>query len=215
MASHTLSGLPSVVESDVTVAPLMLIDTAGCDCEEDESLIAADSASATRIDGPKSFSTPPALSEVLSVSRSNAAEAEIVRAYVDELRSSGVSDSQIGVITPYNAQVELLRDLLWKGGGEDVAKAEDAPLDTGASGFVGGRAISSSEGSGKVASEGDRGGRLEIGTVDGFQGREKEVSPNFRSPLITSAMPFCSAGQRAQCTKAGRLASLAESLPLL
>jgi len=60
------------------------------------------------------------------------------------LLGCGLRHSEIGVITPYNAQVEVLRDML----------AEE-------------RAVPSATGEGSA---------LEIGTVDGFQGREKEVS---------------------------------------
>jgi len=35
VASHTLAQLSGVAETDATSAPLVLIDTAGCDCEED------------------------------------------------------------------------------------------------------------------------------------------------------------------------------------
>lgn len=62
------------------------------------------------------------------ISKYNPGEAEIVEKFVSELRGYGVSD--IAVITPYNAQVELLRNSFKE---------------------------------------------LEVATVDGFQGREKEA----------------------------------------
>jgi superfamily I DNA and/or RNA helicase len=107
-AAWTLSDLPEVRATDVTRAPLAFVDTAGCDCEE----TAHDSGS-----------------------KVNRGEAEVVRAYLqDELLSAGVKPSQITVITPYSAQVALLREML----------LPDHP-------------------------------ELEIGTVDGLQGREKEA----------------------------------------
>ncbi len=66
-----------------------------------------------------------------SFSRENPLEAEIVREIVERLLEIGVKAEWIGVITPYEDQVDLLRSLL-----DDV---------------------------------------VEVNTVDGYQGREKEV----------------------------------------
>jgi superfamily I DNA and/or RNA helicase len=65
-------------------------------------------------------------------SRMNPQEAELVIKKVDELLSSGVLPEQIAVISPYSAQVKLLRELIKQ------------PA-------------------------------IEIDSVDGFQGREKEA----------------------------------------
>jgi superfamily I DNA and/or RNA helicase len=65
-------------------------------------------------------------------SRRNPAEAEVVGRQVQALLDAGVSPAEIAVITPYAAQVRLLREQLPIAG-------------------------------------------LEIDTVDGFQGREKEA----------------------------------------
>jgi ATP-dependent RNA/DNA helicase IGHMBP2 len=104
---HLLTDLPDVVANDWTTEPLCFVDTAGCGHDE----------STGDDEG----------------SKSNAGEAELVLRIVTELREAGVPANAIAVITPYNAQVQLLRSRL---GGE---------VD------------------------------LEIGTVDGLQGREKEA----------------------------------------
>ncbi|MBK8097082.1 MAG: AAA family ATPase [Planctomycetes bacterium] len=107
VAGHRLCDLPGVTTGAFTEAPLVFLDTAGCGHEEtpgDE-------------DG----------------SKANPGEAALVTQVVRDLLDHGVPATAIGVITPYNAQVHLLRGSL--GGVEG----------------------------------------LEIGTVDGFQGREKEA----------------------------------------
>jgi ATP-dependent RNA/DNA helicase IGHMBP2 len=105
--THLLTDLPDVVDGEWTREPLCFVDTAGCGHEEtggdDEG------------------------------SKSNPGEAELVVRVVQALREANVPAAAIGVITPYNAQVQLLRHRL--GGEAD----------------------------------------LEIGTVDGLQGREKEA----------------------------------------
>jgi len=88
---------------------LAFIDTAGCDMEETK--------------------------EEDSESLKNTGEADIVMAYVEKLTAAGMRPADIGVITPYAAQVTLLRSM---------------------------RST-------------DIGSKLEISTVDGFQGREKEA----------------------------------------
>ena len=88
---------------------LLFVDTAGCDCDE-----AGDGES-----------------------RSNEGEARAAMAHVRHLLKMGLAPQQIGLITPYSAQVALLRDLR-----QQVGAALDG---------------------------------LEVSTVDGFQGREKEA----------------------------------------
>lgn len=105
---HLLRDRDGVTDTDETRAPLWFIDTAGSDCEE----------------------SPDADGE----SRDNAGEARLVELHVARLLASGLTAADIAVITPYNAQVQRLR-----------------------------------QGSlGQLA-------ELEIGSVDGFQGREKEA----------------------------------------
>jgi superfamily I DNA and/or RNA helicase len=105
VASHTLNG-----EGARTSVPVLLfIDTAGCNMEEqrDEDCD----------------------------SLSNAEEAEIAMKHVETLCNSGIDTAKIGIITPYSAQVNLLRSLRNSMFGPE----------------------------------------LEISTVDGFQGREKDA----------------------------------------
>lgn len=107
VASHRLRDLQGVESHADTEVPVVLLDTAGCGLEETE----------TSDDG----------------SKANPGEAAIVEKHVGNLLAAGVAPAQIGVITPYNAQVQLLRERLARHAG------------------------------------------LEISSVDGFQGREKEA----------------------------------------
>lgn len=104
---HLLTDLPDVVTDEWTGEPLCFVDTAGCGFEESQG---DDEGS-----------------------KSNPGEAGLVVRIVTALREANVPGSAIAVITPYNAQVQLLRTLL---AGEP---------------------------------------EVEIGTVDGLQGREKEA----------------------------------------
>jgi len=103
---HLLEDLPGTVAGTLTSAPLQFIDTAGASYDEEPE---------------------PAGASLL-----NRQEAELAVRKVQQLLDAGVPASGIAVISPYSAQVRLLRTLL--------------PLDG-----------------------------LEIDTVDGFQGREKEA----------------------------------------
>ncbi|MFO1054453.1 MAG: IGHMBP2 family helicase [Planctomycetota bacterium] len=105
--AHRLCDLPEVTETRDTALPFLWIDTAGCGFDESVGIG----------DG----------------SKSNEGEADIVCRHVAGLIEAGVGAERIGVITPYNAQVQILRERL----------------------------------------RGHEG--LEIDTVDGFQGREKEA----------------------------------------
>jgi len=103
---HLLADLPDVVHGEWTESPLYFIDTAGCGYEE-----------TTGVD---------------EESRANPGEADVVVRVVTALLEAGVAARDIAVVTPYNAQVQHLRQRL----------VDDD---------------------------------LEIGTVDGLQGREKEA----------------------------------------
>ena len=105
---HLLSHIPGVRKCEETEAPLFLIDTIGS-CKL-ETLGGDDE------------------------SKYNEGEVELVKRHLELLVNAGVDPSLIAIITPYNAQVECLRNQL----SEKYAK-------------------------------------LEIGSVDGFQGREKEA----------------------------------------
>lgn len=106
VASHRLTDLDGIITNEWTDEPLCFVDTAGCGHEE--------------------------TSEQDEASRHNPGEADLVVRIVQELLEAGVAAHDVAVITPYNAQVQRLRERL-----------NDPDL--------------------------------EIGTVDGLQGREKEA----------------------------------------
>ena len=113
VAARTLAGLvPGDALADTPV--LVLIDSAGCDMEEAE---------------PQDGET--------AESKSNEGEARVALAHAARLVSAGVPAAAIGVISPYSAQVALLREFRREAGDSLAA--------------------------------------LEVSTVDGFQGREKEA----------------------------------------
>ncbi len=107
VAGHRLCDLPGVTAEPLTELPVQFIDTAGASYDEEL--------------------------EEDTGSRRNVQEAALAVKKVRALLAAGVAASQIGVITPYRAQVRLLRERL-------------ANVDG-----------------------------LEIDSVDGFQGREKEA----------------------------------------
>ncbi|KAF6333207.1 immunoglobulin mu DNA binding protein 2 [Rhinolophus ferrumequinum] len=107
VAGHLLRDLPGVAATEDTGIPLLLVDTAGCglfELEEEDE------------------------------SKGNPGEVLLVSLHVQALLDAGVQASDIAVITPYNLQVDLLRQSL----------SHKHP-------------------------------KLEIKSVDGFQGREKEA----------------------------------------
>lgn len=107
VAGHRLCDLPGVTADPLTELPVQFIDTAGASYDEEL--------------------------EEDTGSRRNVQEASLAVKKVRALLALGVQPSQIGVITPYRAQVRLLRERL-----------ADVP-------------------------------GVEIDSVDGFQGREKEA----------------------------------------
>ncbi|CAA7395424.1 unnamed protein product [Spirodela intermedia] len=109
VAGHMLYDLENVQRTPSTEPTLILVDTAGCDMEEKK-----DEEDSTMNEG----------------------EAAVAIAHATRLVEGGVHPSDIGIITPYAAQVVLLR---------------------------------------MTRSKNDKLKELEISTVDGFQGREKEA----------------------------------------
>ncbi|KAL4856486.1 DNA-binding protein SMUBP-2 [Chlorella vulgaris] len=109
VAGHTMAGLAGGGPGAAEVPVLLLVDTAGCDMEEQ----AAEDGDSKWNDG----------------------EAQVVMQHVQRLMAAGFKASDIGVITPYSAQVARLRELR-----PEALAAQ-----------------------------------LEVSTVDGFQGREKEA----------------------------------------
>ncbi|KAK9157815.1 hypothetical protein Scep_004389 [Stephania cephalantha] len=109
VAAHKLYDLDNVNMSSSTESTLLIVDTAGCDMEEKK-----DEEDSTMNEG----------------------EADVAIAHARRLTQSGVQPSDIGIITPYAAQVVLLK----------MIRSKDNRLK-----------------------------EIEISTVDGFQGREKEA----------------------------------------
>lgn len=106
VAEHLLSDLPGMEQDVMTTTPLLFIDSAGANWDEEL--------------------------EPEGESKRNPQEARLVAKLVERLLTAGVAEGDIAVIAPYAAQVRLLRSLLHRPG-------------------------------------------VEVDTVDGFQGREKEV----------------------------------------
>jgi ATP-dependent RNA/DNA helicase IGHMBP2 len=106
VCGHLLQDLPGITANELTGTPIDFIDTAGASYDES--------------------------SEPDGDSRYNLQEADLVLKKVQALIASGLAPSEIAVITPYSAQVRVLRELL--------KRIE-----------------------------------IEIDSVDGFQGREKEA----------------------------------------
>lgn len=113
-----LADLPHVTSSSLTDSAIHFIDTAGASYDEEP--------------------------EPDGESRLNPLEAELVVKKVNELMGHGVSPEDIAVISPYSAQVKLLREKISKAAGD-----------------------------GGLSKQGLSG--IEIDSVDGFQGREKEA----------------------------------------
>jgi superfamily I DNA and/or RNA helicase len=103
---HLLQDLPGIATNELTATPLDFIDTAGASYDETV--------------------------EPEGESRFNQKEAELVLQKVQALLEAGLAPAGMAIITPYSAQVRLLRELL-------------------------------------------RQPEIEIDSVDGFQGREKEA----------------------------------------
>lgn len=108
VAGHLLRDLPGVAATEETGIPLLLVDTASCGLFE--------------------------LEEEDEQSKGNPGEVRLVSMHIQALVDAGVQAGDIAVITPYNLQVDLLRQSL-----------------------------------------GHKHPELEIKSVDGFQGREKEA----------------------------------------
>jgi KaiC/GvpD/RAD55 family RecA-like ATPase len=123
---HRLSDLPCVASLPLTDEPMIFIDTAGADYDEE---LEPDGAS-----------------------RRNPAEGRLVFEKVRQLIEAGVSGEDIAVIAPYAAQVRWLR----QHAADFAIGLEAVEIDTAT---IDAFEINS----------------LEIDTVDGFQGREKEA----------------------------------------
>ncbi|KAK9448040.1 P-loop containing nucleoside triphosphate hydrolase protein [Limtongia smithiae] len=125
VADQTLADLEYIEQTEDTEVQVLWIDTQGGDFNESVS----DEGSNMNAD---------------STSKSNDLEAWIVIEQISNLLNCGVKLSDIGVISPYNAQVALISQRF-------EAFSERSKLDIGKEEI------------------------LEISSVDGFQGREKEA----------------------------------------
>uniref|UniRef100_A0AAV1TEX1 DNA helicase n=1 Tax=Peronospora matthiolae TaxID=2874970 RepID=A0AAV1TEX1_9STRA len=97
VAKRKLHELPHVnisEEDEFLDATLLLLDTAGCDLEED-------------VDEDHDEGQ-----EVLRLSKSNKGEALIAARHVQALLEAGLKEDEVAVITPYNKQVQALKALL-------------------------------------------------------------------------------------------------------
>jgi DNA polymerase alpha-associated DNA helicase A len=115
--TRLLKDLPGVEDTEDTREPLVFFDTQGGDFPEK----AEDEQAAKKV-------------SLLGESKSNEGEAALVKVHVSNLVKAGVAPEDIAVVTPYNAQLAILSQLL----------KEQFP-------------------------------GIELGSVDGFQGREKEA----------------------------------------
>ncbi|RMD39985.1 hypothetical protein DV735_g5144, partial [Chaetothyriales sp. CBS 134920] len=126
-----LRDIAGVAETDETKEAVVFYDTQGGDFSERAEEEEGEDSNANGADR----NTLSSRSLLLNDSKSNEMEALVVRMHVRRLvDEAGVSQDDIAVITPYNAQLAVLSALL----------RDDYP-------------------------------RLEMGSVDGFQGREKEA----------------------------------------
>jgi DNA polymerase alpha-associated DNA helicase A len=89
-------------------------------------------------------------------SKYNIGECYVVQKHVNILIKLGVKEEDIGIIAPYSAQVSRLRSLIWTGRlvGEDGEEEERGDETSNSDNIY---------------------PKIEINTVDGFQGREKEI----------------------------------------
>ncbi|CAM9279136.1 unnamed protein product [Phaeothamnion confervicola] len=105
----------------------------------------------------------------------NAAEAAALAAALRRLLAAGdVRPADVGVITPYAAQVRLLTDVLRRSG--SLAGLGEEAASAASDGFGGDRSTNVNcvdSGGGNAADAAS--GSVEVASVDGYQGREKEV----------------------------------------
>ena len=84
VTGHLLADLSGVEATTNTSSPLVFIDTDGCDLRE-------------------------SVGEEDEESKANEGEANIACRHVEELIAAGLKQECIGVITPYNLQMELIK----------------------------------------------------------------------------------------------------------
>jgi superfamily I DNA and/or RNA helicase len=153
VAQHSLAQLPGVAASSLTQAPVQFIDTAGAGFEDELE--------------PEGYS------------KRNQGEAHLVRQIVNKLLAAGLAASDIAVIAPYSAQVRLLRSMIQQSSGEPKGHelASAMPKENTASSAAIHQSIAAVGLIGRDSHLPDQlpASGIEIDTVDGFQGREKEA----------------------------------------
>lgn len=149
---------------------MLLIDTAGSAPEDTDMEVGSKASSTTRGSGT--------IASITSVSHYNLREAYLVLRYVKMLIRSGVKCKDIGIITPYSNQVQLLKKLFFCKTTDTTGLDSDSDGETvhknntsnATSLYENPIHISASSGKDEYNFD-----NLEIRTVDGFQGGEKEV----------------------------------------
>lgn len=95
-----LTDLPGVKADPITEAPLVFIDTAGCEMYEDES------------ESEGGVDKKVGVYGMFAQSKSNQHEVSLIHQHITRLLDCNVPLSSITVLSPYLAQVSLLRDRL-------------------------------------------------------------------------------------------------------
>ena len=95
-----LTDLPGVKADPVTQAPLVFVDTAGCEMYEDET------------DSEGGEKKAAGIFSMFAQSKSNQHEVSLIHHHITRLLACNVPLASITVLSPYLAQVSLLRDRL-------------------------------------------------------------------------------------------------------
>ncbi|GFH16705.1 AAA domain-containing protein [Haematococcus lacustris] len=111
-------------------------------------------------------------------SKVNEAEAQLVQQVVLWLqRAAGLANEDIGVVSPYAAQVELLKQKFLDASSSSAASTANASKQA-AKGTAQSQGLGSGSGGsaqGSMVAAAPAAGQVQVASVDGFQGREKEV----------------------------------------
>ncbi|KAF6803847.1 hypothetical protein CSOJ01_10631 [Colletotrichum sojae] len=155
-----LKDLPYEVEdTEDTNEPLVFIDTQGGDYPEKNEDDDKDAVKKAKF-------------SLHGESKSNEMEAALVRQHVQSLVDAGVKPEDIAVVTPYNAQVRLAKLLNSPERPGEICYGRHKPGDQPDGK---GRLISDEPQLAVLAPLKEQFPGIELGSVDGFQGREKEA----------------------------------------
>ncbi|GFH16707.1 AAA domain-containing protein, partial [Haematococcus lacustris] len=111
-------------------------------------------------------------------SKVNGVEAKLVLQVVLWLqRAAGLAHGSIGVVSPYAAQVELLKQKFLDASSSSAASAASASKQAaeGTAQSQGQGSASGGRAQGIIVVTAPAAGQVQVASVDGFQGREKEV----------------------------------------